>query len=127
MFEIQNLDHVAISVKDLEKSVKWYQEVLGLKSFRVKEWGPWPVFMMTNNKSGLALFPSEKGNPLHMSQDRKSGLLHIAFKVDQSNFEQAQSMLTEKGIPFDFQDHHNSHSIYFRDPNDYCIELTTYL
>lgn len=106
MFEIQNLDHVAISVKDLEKSVKWYQEVLGLKSFRVKEWGPWPVFMVTNNKSRLALFPSERGNSLHMPQDRKSGLPHIAF---------------------DFQDHHNSHSIYFRDLDDYCIELTTYL
>jgi len=127
MFEIQNLDHVAISVKDLEKSVKWYQEVLGLKSFRVKEWGPWPVFMVTNNKSGLALFPSERGNSLHVPQDRKSGLPHIAFKVDQNNFKQAQTMLTKKSIAFDFQDHHNSHSIYFRDLDDYCIELTTYL
>ena len=127
MIDIHSLDHIALVVKDLEHSIKWYHDVLGLKSFRVKEWGPFPVFMMTGNNSGLALFPSEKGNPVSLTKDRKSGLPHIAFKVDQKNFKQAQTDLRGKGISFDFQDHHNSQSIYFRDPDDYCIELTTYL
>jgi len=127
MIEISHLDHIALAVKDLEKSVNWYQDILGLEILREKEWGEFPIFMIAQNKSGLALFPNPNGNPVEMPTTRKSGLPHIAFNVDKKNFEAAQEFLKEKRIEFDFQDHSIAHSIYLRDPDDYCIELTTYL
>ena len=56
-FEIRFLDHVAIRVADIEISAKWYEDVLGLKKYELKEWGAVPVFMLAN-KTGLALFPA---------------------------------------------------------------------
>jgi len=126
MIHINQLDHIALGVKDLEESIAWYQEILGLKKLQVREWGDFPVFMVSSDNSGLALFPSKIGNPAKMPQNRKSGLPHVAFQVDRENFDQAQEFLGSKGIEFEFQDHFNAHSIYFRDPDDYCIELTTY-
>ena len=46
-FKIEFLDHVAIRVKDLEISARWYQEVLGLKRYQLSEWGPFPIFYVS--------------------------------------------------------------------------------
>ena len=56
-FEIEQLDHVAINVRDMEISIAWYQKVLGLKQYKVKMWGEYPVFML-KGKTGVAIFPS---------------------------------------------------------------------
>jgi len=82
--------------------------------------------MVTRDQSGIAIFQDDKGNPVPMPQDRKSGRPHIAFRVSMENFLGAREHLENNGVEYDFQDHYISHSIYFRDPDDYCIELTTY-
>ena len=43
-FNIAHLDHVAINVRDMEVSIAWYAQVLGLKRIQVPEWGAlcWP-------------------------------------------------------------------------------------
>ena len=37
-FTIDFLDHVALRVKDMEVSIRWYEEVMGLTSYRVAKW-----------------------------------------------------------------------------------------
>ncbi len=54
-FSLNFLDHVAIRVKDIELSVKWYQTVLNLKKYQLAEWGDFPIFMLSG-KTGVALF-----------------------------------------------------------------------
>jgi len=62
-----------------------------------------------------------------MSHDRAAvRALHFAFRADRENFLRAQDELKERAIPFDFQDHEISHSIYFRDLDGHEIEITTY-
>ena len=121
--KIKSLDHVGLTVKDLDYSVSWYERVLGLKSLRVKEWGPYPVFMLTENKSGFALFPSKNGNPL--PPDTRTP--HFAFQVDRETFMEFQQHFKALGVGFNFQDHTVDHSIYFRDPDNYLLEITVHL
>ena len=126
MFQIRSLDHVAIGVKNAEESIRWYKQVLGLETYSIKEWGDFPVFMISNDRTGIAIFENASGNPVEMPQNRKTGLPHIAFQVSKDDFQMAQDHLNSLEVEFEFQDHFNAHSIYFRDPDDYCIELTTY-
>ena len=54
--QIRFLDHVAIRVLDLNKSVEWYENVLNLKKYQKPEWGEFSVMMLAD-KSGIAIFP----------------------------------------------------------------------
>ncbi|MBT8256457.1 MAG: VOC family protein [Bacteroidia bacterium] len=123
-FQIEHLDHVAIRVKDLVISAKWYQDVLGLTRYDVPEWGQFPIFMMAGT-TGLALFPAKLGDPEFDRQSRNVKIDHFAFNVTNENFEQAKTRYEELGIHYQFQDHFYFHSIYTPDPDGHTVELTT--
>ncbi len=117
---INGLDHVAIRVKDLERSAQWYQRVLGLKRYQPEAWGPFPIFMLAG-RSGVALFPERPGDPDHI---QRSDVDHFAFNVDMETLHQAKERYIELGLRFDLQDHTYFHSIYTQDPDGHTVELT---
>jgi len=39
VFRIRHIDHVALTVKDVERSVAWYHDVLGLERRHQEVWG----------------------------------------------------------------------------------------
>ena len=125
MFKIEALDHIALSVRDVERSAQWYADVLGFKRQHEGMWKGTPIFV-GNGDAAIALFPArdEVGS---MSSDRAAvRTLHFAFRTDRENFLRAQKELKRRALPFDFQNHEISHSIYFRDPDGHQIEITTY-
>jgi catechol-2,3-dioxygenase len=122
MFELEGLDHIALAVRDVERSAKWYVEVLGFERRYPGMWEGVPVFV-GKGKTALALFPL--GND-QAPPRKKEGVLHFALRADRRNFLAAQRDLTSQDISFHFQDHEISHSIYFRDPDGYEVEITTY-
>jgi catechol 2,3-dioxygenase-like lactoylglutathione lyase family enzyme len=122
MFTVQGIDHVGLAVKDVQRSVAWYQEMLGLERLYEDVWGDFPGVVGIGNTS-VAFFPTDDpdvplplGLPIH----------HVAFRVDRTNFNTAQETLRQKGIEFEFQDHKIVHSIYFYDPDGHLIEIMTY-
>lgn len=125
MIKIDHIDHIALAVTDLERSIRFYCDVLGFEHRFPGIWGGVPVFLGAGD-TALALFPTE--NPINQpkSQDIPFGVLHFAFRASRANFLDAQAQLKTLGIPFSFSDHEISHSIYFRDPDGYLLEITTY-
>jgi catechol 2,3-dioxygenase-like lactoylglutathione lyase family enzyme len=124
MFELEGLDHVALAVRDVERSADWYVEVLGFERRFQEMWDGVPVFV-ARDKTAIALFPA--GTDQAGAPPRKStGMLHLAMRADRENFVAAQRDLTSRGISFHFRDHEISHSIYFRDPDGIELEITTY-
>ncbi len=122
--QLEGLDHVAFSVRDIPRSAQWYVEVLGLERQHEGMWDGIPVFVGKGN-TGLALFPF-RGNSNGERDNQAPRILHFALCSDRENFAAAQAELTRRGIPFEFQDHEISHSIYLRDPDGHQIEITTY-
>ena len=121
---LEGLDHIALAASDVEKSVKWYLEVLGLERQHEGRWDGVPIFV-GKGATGIAFFPatgpkepSGKSNPVRV--------LHFALRADRKNFERAQQELKQRGIAFHFEDHAIAHSIYFRDPDGHQLEITTY-
>lgn len=125
-FELERLDHVALTVADVDRSIEWYRDVLGLEHVHEEEWGRSPAFL-TSGSTGLALFPSKSSEP-PPPRSHPDGLAmwHVAFGADRQNFDAARAELEARDIRYSFSDHGLAHSIYFHDPDGHLIEITTY-
>jgi catechol 2,3-dioxygenase-like lactoylglutathione lyase family enzyme len=133
--DLEGIDHVAMSVRDVERSARWYIDVLGFERRFPGMWDGTPVFIGKGTTS-IALFPAQsittassaKATAAGSTSDQRGGvrMLHLAFGASKKNFLAAQEELKQRGIQFEFQDHEISHSIYFSDPDGHKLEITTY-
>jgi catechol-2,3-dioxygenase len=125
MFELEGLDHVALCVRDAERSANWYVDVLGFERRYPGMWEGVPIFVGLG-KTAIALFPQRNADANPPQSRESAGIVHLALRADRKNFAAAQRELTARGIAFHFSDHEISHSIYFRDPDGIELEITTY-
>lgn len=123
--ELEGIDHVALSVRDIERAAQWYIDVLGFERRHEGIWNGIPTFI-GKGSTAIALFPSADTQPHAQTHSRRGDMLHLAFRADGRNFASAQDELNRRGIKFEFQDHEISHSIYFRDMDGHELEITTY-
>ncbi len=123
-FKIDQLDHVAIRVANLEVSANWYKMVLGLQKYELEAWGPYPVFMLAG-KTGVALFPANTKDSVLDSNSKNIKIDHFAFHVSRAELIKAKHHYTTLGIQFSESDHTYFDSIYTKDPDGHVVELTS--
>jgi catechol 2,3-dioxygenase-like lactoylglutathione lyase family enzyme len=121
-FSLEGIDHVALLVRDVERSRTWYQDVLGLERRHERAWEV-PVMVGTGT-SCVALFAAPEGSA--PAPPGAIAMAHLAFRVDRAGFEAAKQDLTAREIDWELQDHDIAHSIYFTDPDGHRLEITTY-
>lgn len=124
MFTVDAFDHVALRVRDLERSIAWYRDVLGLEREHIPAWGDYPVVLRAGGAS-LALFQAASPD-LPSTPPEAIRVTHIAFRVGREAFARARGHLEALGLAPQFQDHELCHSLYVRDPDGYEVEITTY-
>ncbi len=89
--EISHIEHIGIAVKNLEESIKYYENVLGLKCYSIEEVKDQKVktafFMVGQTKIEL-LESTEPEGPIGKFIEKKGeGIHHLAFavnKIDES-------------------------------------------
>jgi catechol 2,3-dioxygenase-like lactoylglutathione lyase family enzyme len=125
MFRVEGIDHVALTVRDVARSVAWYREVLGLERRHAEVWGDFPPSSARAPRHSRC---SRRGCPRRGRRRARDVLSvrHIAFRVDGATFGRARAHLEARGIAPTFEDHIAAHSLYFTDPDGHQLEITTY-
>jgi catechol 2,3-dioxygenase len=126
MVKIKKLGHVGIFVKDIEKSKKFYTEILGFKVSDVNEKGI--VFLRCgtdHHDTVLIPLPKEKQEPV--SQNREE-IQQISYEVDRvEDLREALRLLKEKGVTIvsglQQRGPGNDKTIDFLDPDGNNIQL----
>ena len=132
---IKGLHHNAYRCRDSEETRKFYEDFLGLPlagTLEIKEsksgrrTNTLHTFYRLDDGSFLAFFEAPD-MPFEFKQQHDYDL-HIALEVDGRALEQMLAKGRAAGIETrGISDHGFIHSIYFRDPNGYVIELATKL
>jgi catechol 2,3-dioxygenase-like lactoylglutathione lyase family enzyme len=123
---IKGLHHSAYRCRDSEETRRFYEDFLGLPlagALVIDEAGALHTFYRLGDGSYIAFFEAPE-RPFEFKRQGDFDL-HIALEVDESNLRSMFAKGKQQGIETrGISDHGMVHSIYFRDPNGYVIELT---
>lgn len=120
---ISGLDHIVLACADVERTLSWYIDRLGLEPVRVDEW-----------RAGTAPFPSVRVDPgtiIDLIQgDQGDGRLdHICFVLDPADLNELAAsgdFDVVDGPATRFGARGNGTSLYVRDPDGLVVELRHY-
>ena len=124
MIHAERIGHVVIKVRELERSRKFYTDVLGMDV--MMEIPAIPAVFLANNRRDhheIALF--EVGAEAEGLRSKQIGLAHIAFRLrNEEELRAAYKEFKGKEVPISFTVNHGvTKSIYFRDPDGHELEV----
>ncbi len=106
---IEGIEEIVFEVEDLERSIAFYQEVIGL---RLYSRGPEEAWFQAGDQ-WLAVF--QKG--------REGGGEHFAFRIAEEDIERVQQQIEAEGCHTETLEYSGGSSVYVRDPDGNKIEL----
>ncbi len=127
MTRILGIDHVALSVADLDCSLKFYTEVLGLKISDREHQKPGVEYFLDCGTSLVGLIQGDNAGDHHMLQDSGLGGNHFSFRVPTKDFDRVAEEIKAKGVTITYQKKRDrSWSLYFLDPDGNKLEITAW-
>jgi catechol 2,3-dioxygenase-like lactoylglutathione lyase family enzyme len=119
----RGLHHTALISSDVERTVRFYQDVLGFPLTELIENRDYPGsshFFFDIGHGNLLAFFDFPGLDVGAYAEVLGGLHHMAISVDPQRWEDLVERLTEAGVEHVV---HSGVSVYFRDPDGARIEL----
>jgi catechol-2,3-dioxygenase len=125
---VKELGHIVLYVSELDRSVRFYRDVLGWRQIIPPDGTPrMPAALFSSGRTHHELLLLEVGkDAAPLPRGRRVGLYHFGLKVGDSDDElrAALSRLREAGVPIvGATDHGITHSLYLTDPDGNEIEL----
>jgi catechol 2,3-dioxygenase len=118
------LGHVVFYVKDLERSLAFYRDLLGFREVGRVSGGA--AAALTSGRTHHELLLIQVGDAPPPPPGRRRGLYHIGIKVGDSldELRAAKRELERAGIEIEgMSDHTVSQSLYLRDPDGNEVEI----
>ena len=110
------IDHVVLHVGDLERSKRFYVDLLG---FRVNHESDWQSFLWCGSQQ-VALFQMRDGGEIHAGREMN----HMALRLESGEYEEVKAMLEAEGVEV-LGRQGDPNCIYFDDPDGHRLQLLT--
>jgi catechol 2,3-dioxygenase-like lactoylglutathione lyase family enzyme len=120
---ITGIDHIVLCVSDVERSVEWYRDHLGLAAERLDEWRAGAVPFVSLRVDAHTLIDLLGDEPSGRNVD------HVAFVTDRASFDafvETHGAAIEMGPASLFGARGQGDGVYVRDPDGHRVEVRTY-
>jgi catechol 2,3-dioxygenase-like lactoylglutathione lyase family enzyme len=126
---VTELDHIVLNVKDIDRSLEFYANVLGLKIERLEEFRAGKIgfpSVRINGDTIIDLFPAKE------AVNRPGNLNHFCVVVEKNDFEGIVEYLNGHGVKIlngpisRWGARGRAISVYFHDPDQNEIEIRCY-
>jgi catechol 2,3-dioxygenase-like lactoylglutathione lyase family enzyme len=129
MVDIQGVAHFTIPVSDMERSKRFYSDIVGLKHLATLPSGTMAFF----DAGGTCIILVKRNAPINRHEEGSDGV-HHAFMIGENAYAAALDHVRAKGVDIFFEEDRqggvvNGPRAYFRDPDGTCLEyivLTSY-
>lgn len=127
MSSILGIDHVAVNVRDLDQSLKFYTEVLGLKITAREPSKPGIEYFLDCGNSLIGLIQAKNFDEKHPFQEEGLGANHFSFRVKAQEFDAMINRLENSDVKIAFaKKREKSWSLYFYDLDGNKLEVTAW-
>jgi catechol 2,3-dioxygenase-like lactoylglutathione lyase family enzyme len=96
--KVVEMDHIVLRVKDVERAIEFYTQVLGLEPYRVEEYRagkvPFPCARV-NNDTIIDLFPTPDQEPVG---DGPRNLDHYCLVIEPTDMVELAELLRSRGV-----------------------------
>ena len=130
MPRVEGVLETALYVEDLERAVSFYRNVLNFEKILANEkYCALSVagrqILMLFKKGGSRQAVASPGGKIPATDG--GGNLHLAFSIAMTDFDYWENQLHSKGVAIESKVNwkRGGRSLYFRDPDQNCIELIT--
>ena len=133
--KIIEMDHIVLNVSDIDRSLRFYTEVLGLKGERIDEFRAGKVgfpSVRINQETIIDLFPRKESGTQPRADKDSRNLNHFCLVVGADDFSGivnylgAHDVNVHQGPVSRWGAQGRATSVYFSDPDDNEVEIRTY-
>ena len=132
LVKITEMDHIVLRVKDVETSLKFYSETLGMQTERVKQWRAGEIrfpSVRLNDDTIIDFFGTDQAP---ISKDGIRNQDHYCMVIEPTDMEELKSKFEAMGVGIQagpgkrWGSHGDGISLYIYDPDDNVVELRHY-
>ena len=132
LVKITEMDHIVLRSRDVEESLRFYTEVLGLQAERVEQWRAGEVRFPSarlNADTIIDFFASEN---MPEDKDGPRNQDHYCMVIDQTDMDELKAHMEAIGVEIQtgpgkrWGSHGDGISLYIYDPDDNVVELRHY-
>ena len=128
MPDVSGIHHVSVTVTDIERSVPWYSELLGLTKLMEEQHPDGTGYAVVLGKPDWSMCVGLHTHPTNERErfsESRTGLDHIGFMVSgRAELDAWESKLTELGVEHSPVNDQGGYAVLvFRDPDNIQLEF----
>ena len=132
LVKITEMDHIVLRNKDVEVSLKFYTEVLGMKAERVEQWRAGEIRFPSARINADTIIDFFGSDQEPIAKDGVKNQDHFCMVIEPTDMEELKAKFEAMGVEIQagpgkrWGSHGDGISLYIYDPDDNVVELRHY-
>ena len=132
LVKITEMDHIVLRTRDVEESLRFYTEVLGLQAERVEQWRAGEIRFPSARINADTIIDFFASDEIPNGRDDVRNQDHFCMVIDETDMDALKARFEDAGIDIQagpgkrWGSHGDGISLYIYDPDDNVVELRHY-